>query len=41
LQHKARLPEDGYPDYRLLNKIATYDAKTGFKMPVPAKKPKK
>ena len=41
LQHKARLPEDGYPDYRLLNKIATYDAKNGFKVPAPQKKPVK
>lgn len=41
LQHKARLPEDGYPDYRLLNKIATYDSKIGFKIPVPSKKPKR
>ncbi|MBR6355927.1 MAG: lytic murein transglycosylase [Alphaproteobacteria bacterium] len=41
LQHKAHLPEDGYPDYALLQKIATYDAKKGFKMPVPSKKPKK
>ncbi len=38
LQHKARLPEDGYPDYRLLNKIQNYDAGHGFKVPVPTKK---
>lgn len=41
LQHKARLPEDGYPDYRLLSKIQNYDAKHGFKVPVPAKRSQK
>lgn len=40
LQHKARLPEDGYPDYRLLAKIKAYDAKVGFKIPAPTKRPK-
>ena len=38
LQKKARLPEDGYPDYRLLNKIKNYSAKHGFKVPVPERK---
>ncbi len=38
LQHKARLPEDGYPDYRLLNKIQNYNTGHGFKVPVPTKK---
>lgn len=41
LQKKAKLPEDGYPDYRLLNKIKNYSHKTGFSAPIPAKKHKK
>lgn len=41
LQHRAKLPEDGYPDYRLLNKIKNYDTKTGFIVPVPERKAKK
>ncbi len=40
LQHKMRLPEDGYPDYRLLNKIKNYNPKNGFAVPVPAPKKK-
>ena len=38
LQHKARLPEDGYPDYRLVNLIKNYDPKIGFHVPTPSKK---
>lgn len=41
LQRKAHLPEDGYPDYRLLAKLKNYDAKIGFNVPAPEKKPKK
>lgn len=41
LQHKARLPEDGYPDYRLLEKIKKYDAKVGFYVPPSERKPKR
>lgn len=41
LQHKAKLPEDGYPDYRLLQKINNYAATKGFHTPVPEAKPKK
>ncbi|MBR3676443.1 MAG: lytic murein transglycosylase [Alphaproteobacteria bacterium] len=41
LQKKARLPEDGYPDYRLLNKLNNYDGKNGFSVPVPSKKTRK
>ena len=36
IQKKARLPEDGYPDYQLLNKIDNY--KNGFRvMPQPSR----
>ena len=38
LQHKAKLPEDGYPDYQLLNKIKNYNPKIGFGVPVPEAK---
>lgn len=38
LQKKAGLPEDGYPDYRLLNKINNYNPKLGFVVPVPEAK---
>ncbi|MDO4162209.1 MAG: lytic murein transglycosylase [Pseudomonadota bacterium] len=38
LQHKAKLPEDGYPDYRLLSKIKNYNPKMGFAVPVPEAK---
>ena len=41
LQKKLRLPEDGYPDYQLLNKIRNYSAKQGFATPIPTKRPKK
>lgn len=38
LQHKAKLPEDGYPDYLLLNKIRNYNPKIGFSVPIPENK---
>lgn len=41
LQRKAKLPQDGYPDYRLLQKIRNYGKMGGFTAPVPNKKPKK
>lgn len=41
LQHKARLPEDGYPDYRLLQKVQNYSSVKGFHTPAPHAKPKK
>ena len=41
LQKKAKLPADGYPDYRLLKKIQTYDPKIGFAGMVPVKRPQK
>ena len=41
LQHKAKLPEDGYPDYRLLQKIKKHISNKGFYTPIPEKKPKK
>ena len=41
LQKKAKLPQDGYPDYRLLNKIKNYDAKMGFTVPVQPRKAKR
>ena len=41
LQHKAKLPEDGYPDYRLLQKIKNHISNKGFYTPIPEKKPKK
>lgn len=41
LQRKAKLPQDGYPDYRLLQKIKNYGKTKGFVAPIPGKKPKK
>jgi peptidoglycan hydrolase-like protein with peptidoglycan-binding domain len=41
LQAKAKMHEDGYPDYHLLKKIDNYNAKVGFNVPVQPKKPKK
>lgn len=41
LQARARLHQDGYPDYQLLNKIKKYNPKTGFNVPVPPQKVKK
>ncbi len=38
LQKKARLPQDGYPDYRLLQKISRYHPSEGFGVPVPPRK---
>ncbi|MBR6663972.1 MAG: lytic murein transglycosylase [Alphaproteobacteria bacterium] len=38
LQKKARLTQDGYPDYQLLRKIRNYDSKIGFAIPVPKRK---
>ncbi len=41
LQGMAKLHQDGYPDYRLLNKIWHYDPQMGLAVPVfPKKKPK-
>lgn len=34
LQKKAKMTQDGYPDYQLLNKIEQYDTKLGFAVPV-------
>lgn len=34
LQQKAKLHQDGYPDYRLLLKIERYNPKNGFTVPV-------
>ena len=41
LQHRAKLPEDGYPDYVLLSKIKHYDYNVGFSSPRPTPRPKK
>ena len=42
LQAKAKMHQDGYPDYRLLYKIDHYDSKAGFHVPAqPKKKVKK
>lgn len=38
LQKKAKLPEDGVPNYRLLRQIETYQERNGFYPPVPLKK---
>lgn len=38
LQIKAHLPPDGYPDYRLLNKIDSYNPHMGFAVPVQPQK---
>ncbi len=38
LQAKARLHQDGYPDYRLLSKINNYNPQNGFKIPVQPRK---
>ena len=38
VQKAARLPADGYPDYRLLQKIRRYDPEIGFAVPVPERK---
>jgi membrane-bound lytic murein transglycosylase B len=41
LQAKAKMTQDGYPDYRLLNKINSYDPKIGFAVPVQPVRKKK
>ena len=41
LQAKAKMHEDGYPDYQLLKKIDNYNAKLGFNVPVQPKKKKR
>lgn len=41
LQNRANLPQDGYPDYRLLSKIKNYDSKIGFNVPLPERKTKR
>lgn len=41
LQKAAKLPQDGYPDYRLLQKVQNYNSKTGLAKVIPAKNPRK
>ena len=38
VQNMAKLPADGYPDYRLLQKINNYNPEVGFAVPVPSRK---
>ena len=38
VQGRAKLPQDGYPDYKLLNKINNYNPDVGFSVPVPSRK---
>lgn len=38
LQKEAKMPQDGYPDYRLLEKINNYNSEIGFSIPVPERK---
>ena len=38
VQKKARMPQDGYPDYQFLQKINNYNPKVGFSVPVQPKK---
>ena len=38
VQSEARLPADGYPDYRLLQKINNYNPEIGFTVPVQPRK---
>ncbi len=38
IQKEAHMPQDGYPDYRLLQKINHYDKEIGFAVPVPERK---
>ena len=38
VQQKAKLPQDGYPDASLLNKINNYNPEIGFAIPVPPRK---
>ncbi|MBQ7659316.1 MAG: lytic murein transglycosylase [Alphaproteobacteria bacterium] len=41
IQKAAKLPEDGYPSYQLLQKIENYNPKVGFSVPVQPKKKSK
>lgn len=41
LQAKAKLPQDGYPDYRLWQKVTNYSAKSGLAGMIPEKRPQK
>jgi len=41
LQAKAKMHQDGYPDYMLLQKISNYNTNLGFHVPVQPKKVKK
>ena len=41
VQRKAKLPQDGYPDYQLLQKINKYNPEIGFAIPVPVRKSEK
>ncbi len=38
VQQKAKMAQDGYPDYQLLQKINKYNPETGFAIPVPEPK---
>ena len=38
VQEKANMPQDGYPDYQLLQKINRYNPTIGFAVPVPERK---
>ena len=38
VQAEAKMPQDGYPDYQLLQKINNYDPQKGFAIPVPERK---
>lgn len=38
VQGKAKLPQDGYPDKKLLEKINNYNPGIGFEIPVPPRK---
>ena len=38
VQKKAKLTQDGYPDYQLLRKINNYNKNVGFAVPVPTRK---
>ncbi|MFV0627232.1 MAG: lytic murein transglycosylase [Alphaproteobacteria bacterium] len=41
LQKKAMMPQDGYPNYQLLNKINKYNPEIGFAVPLQPKKSNK
>jgi len=38
VQKEANMPQDGYPDYMLLQKIKNYNQDIGFAIPVPERK---